>query len=480
MECKLIVIVFNGLTNTHLNNTIMTKFKKRITLALLCLLTLASNAQSKFATLSGEIKNYNNQPLLIDSKFSARSVDTIKVKDGKFSTTISIDNPSIKTIGVGNVFIKIFLMPGKSLAVNFDLSKDAADFKYGGDLAVENVILDSVEQLILKRTDVFSLPAQKASLFIDSTSTEYKKYIDRLVSTKKVDPSFATCIKSILDYQCADEKMVCGYKHQVTDSAYYSFTKGMTIENEKLLDCTVYKEFLDYYLGYSTNNAVNKLDSAKRQSKDVFSDEYLMLIEQFKNVKVKEYCMFLRIYYDLEYFGVKDNEKMYEYFKKHNTDSAYTQQIRKLYAKKMLLASGKFAPPFTCKDVTGKDVSLSDFKGKIVYLDFWATGCGPCRREYPYLVKLQSEYKDKDVVFVSISIDNDCQEWKKYVIEKKIEGITLFKGMGYESELARAYQLVGVPTFILIDKQGRIVDSAPPRPSSSEIRKVINDLLDAK
>jgi thiol-disulfide isomerase/thioredoxin len=458
----------------------MIKLKRRITLALLCLLTLASNAQNKFATLSGKIKNYNNQPLLIDSKFSARSVDTIRVKDGKFSTTISIDNPSIKTIGVGNVFIKIFLMPGKSLTVNFDLSKDAGDFKYGGDLATENVILDSLHQQILKRTDVFSLPAQKASLLIDSTSTEYKKCIDRLVSTKKVNPSFAGCIKTALDYQCAEEKLVCGLKQQILDTAYYNFTKGMIIENEYLLDCPAYRDFLRYYLHYTTSIAFNKLDSINRKLVDAFTNEEFKVIDMLKNIKVKEYCLFAQVYSDLEYGGVKGFEKEYEYFKKHNTDSAYTQQIRKLYAKKMLLASGKFAPPFTCKDVTGKEVSLCDFKGKIVYLDFWATGCGPCRHEYPYLVKLQSEYKDKNVVFVSISIDNDYQEWKKYVIEKKIEGITLFKGMGYESELARTYQLVGVPTFILIDKQGRIVDSAPPRPSSSEIRKVINDMLDAK
>ena len=469
-------------TNFLKKNTPMFKFKIEITLVLVCLLTLVSNAQNKFATISGEIRNYNNQPFLVDSKFSVRGEDTIKVKDGKFSTTISIDNPTTKYIFIGNVLSKIFIMPGKSLIVNFDLSKEGGDFKYGGDLAVENVILDSLEKQILKRTDVFSLPAEKASLLLDSTFTEYKRYLDKTVSVNKVDPSFSECIKAILDYQSAEEKMLCGFKQQVSDSVYYSFTKEMTIENEKLLDCHVYKEFLNYYLGYSTDNAVNKLDSAKRQSKDAYLAENLKLIEQFKNVKVKEYCLFLRVYSDLEHFGVKDFEKEYDYFKKHNTDTVYAQQIGKLYAKKMALAAGKIAPPFTCKDVNGKEVSLSDFKGKIVYLDFWATGCGPCRREYPYLVKLQSEYKDKDkdIVFVSISIDKDYQEWKKYVIEKKIEGITLIKGLGCDYDVAKAYQISGVPSFKLIDKEGRIIDANAPRPSSSEIRKVLNELLEAK
>ncbi len=458
----------------------MIKLKKRITLALVCLLTLVSNAQSRFATLSGEIKNYDNQPLLLDNKLYFMDMDTIKVIDGKFSTSISVENPCVKIIRVGGVNYEIFLMPGKSLNVNFDLSKGEGVIKFGGDLATENVILDSLHQQILKRTDVFSLPAQKASLLIDSISTEYKKYIDRSVSTKKVDPSFAGYIKTALDYQCAEEKLVCGLKQQILDTAYYNFTKGMIIENDKFLDSPMYREFLRYYLYYATTMAFNKLDSIKQQSDEVFCDESFKVIDRLKNIKIKDYCLFAQVYSDLEYGGVKGFEKEYDYFKKHNTDTVYAQQIRKLYAKKMALAAGKIAPPFTCKDIKGKDVSLSDFKGKFVYLDFWTTGCVPCRKEFPYLKKLQLEYKDQNIVFVSISLDSDCEDWKKFVIENKMEGICLFLPKGFNSDVAKAYQINGVPSFKLVDKEGRIIDAGAPRPSSDEIRKVIDNLLDGK
>ena len=117
----------------------MIKLKKRITLALVCLLTLVSNAQSRFATLSGEIKNYDNQSFLIDNKLYFMGMDTIKVRDGKFSTSISLENPCVKIIRVGGgVNNEIFLMPGKSLTVNFDLSNGEGVIKFGGDLAIEN------------------------------------------------------------------------------------------------------------------------------------------------------------------------------------------------------------------------------------------------------------------------------------------------------------------------------------------------------
>ncbi len=482
MATKLTVKVLNGLTNTHLNITIMTKFKKRITLALVCLLTLASNAQSKFATLSGEIKNYDNQSFLIDNKSLGLSMDTVNVKSGKFSASILIDYPCVKHIVIGRFYKPLFLVPGKSLNFNFDLSKGDGAFRYSGDLATENVILDSLNQRFwTKLIPLRSLPARIAAHSMDSAFAEDKMYLDAQIATNKVDSTFAEYVKGSLDYQCAEEKLVCGLKEEIKDTTYSSFTKGMTIENEKFLDSREYRFFLYYYLGCSTKNAVNKLDSIKRQSDEAYFDKTSNIIEKYKSVKIKEYCLFDLVYSDLAQGGVKGFNKKYDYFKKHNTDSVYAQQMRKLYAKKMSLAPGNVAPPFTCIDLDGKEVSLSDFKGKYVYLDFWATWCGGCRMDMPYLKKLQSEYKDKNIVFVSISLDRNIQNLKDFINEKKMEGINLFVGnKGFDSDVARSYQVFGIPSYKLIDKEGIIIDAGALRPSSDEIRKVIDNLLDAK
>ena len=97
----------------------MIKLKKKITLALVCLLTLASNAQNKFATLSGEIKNYDNQSFLIDNKSLGLSMDTVNVISGKFSASIMIDYPCVKHIDIGRFYKPLFLVPGKLLILNF-------------------------------------------------------------------------------------------------------------------------------------------------------------------------------------------------------------------------------------------------------------------------------------------------------------------------------------------------------------------------
>jgi hypothetical protein len=242
MATKLTVKVLNGLTNTHLNITIMIKLKKKITLALVCLLTLASNAQNKFATLSGEIKNYDNQSFLIDNKSLGLSMDTVNVKSGKFSASILIDYPCVKHIDIGRFYKPLFLVPGKLLILNFDLSKGDGAFRYSGDLAPENVILDSLNQRFWNRLHTLrSLPAHVAPHFLDSTFTEDKKFLDQQIAINKVDSSLEEYVKGSLDYQCAEEKLVCSLKEEIKDTTYSSFTKGMTIENEKFLDSREYK-----------------------------------------------------------------------------------------------------------------------------------------------------------------------------------------------------------------------------------------------
>jgi len=179
----------------------------------------------------------------------------------------------------------------------------------------------------------------------------------------------------------------------------------------------------------------------------------------------------------LEFEGADHFEKQKEYFHKNNTDSTYAREIRKIYTRKLLLTSGKEAPGFTCADINGTNYSLTDFKGKYVYLDFWATWCGPCRQEMPSYIKLQSDYKGKDIVFISISIDENKESWEKVVKESKADGLSLITTGGIDSNIAKAYQISGIPTFVLIDKAGKLINSQAPRPSDNDLRKTLDTLL---
>ncbi|SHI93817.1 TlpA family protein disulfide reductase [Flavobacterium haoranii] len=142
--------------------------------------------------------------------------------------------------------------------------------------------------------------------------------------------------------------------------------------------------------------------------------------------------------------------------------------------------NGQKSPTFNYENYKGGNTSLDDFKGKYVYVDVWATWCGPCRAEIPALKKLEEHYHGKkEIVFVSISIDQakDHDKWKKFVKDKELGGVQLFADKDWNSDFVKGYQINGIPRFIIIGPKGEIVNADAPRPSAEDIYQTIDTLL---
>ncbi|MFY0483088.1 TlpA family protein disulfide reductase [Flavobacterium sp. PLA-1-15] len=140
------------------------------------------------------------------------------------------------------------------------------------------------------------------------------------------------------------------------------------------------------------------------------------------------------------------------------------------------------APEFDFENHKGGKTKLSDLKGKILYIDIWATWCGPCRTEIPHLKKLEEEFKNHNIEFVSISIDElkNHDKWAKFVSEKELKGIQLLADSDWKSAWIRHFKIEGIPRFILIGRNGEILDADAPRPSSPETAKILTELLAKK
>ena len=148
-------------------------------------------------------------------------------------------------------------------------------------------------------------------------------------------------------------------------------------------------------------------------------------------------------------------------------------------------AIGRPSPKFEdYVDFKGGKKSLDAFRGKYVYLDIWATWCGPCIQQIPYLKDLEKEYHNKNIEFVSISTDEARKnggsweaaekKWRNFVKERQLTGTQLWSGKDYSFQ--QAYQITGIPRFILIDPQGNIVDANAPRPSDPRIKQLFTSL----
>jgi len=139
--------------------------------------------------------------------------------------------------------------------------------------------------------------------------------------------------------------------------------------------------------------------------------------------------------------------------------------------------AGAEAIDFKYADINGKEYALSDFKGKVVLVDVWSTWCTPCKKEIPYLNKLEKELHGKDVVFISVSVDKDKKAWEKYLQEHEMGGIQLIGDKAFDSSITKNYNIHSIPRFLLFDKAGKILNSKADRPSNPALKEQILDAL---
>ena len=172
--------------------------------------------------------------------------------------------------------------------------------------------------------------------------------------------------------------------------------------------------------------------------------------------------------------------------------SSYKRYIAQSITLKQELPKGSASPTFiSYENVDGTKTSLDDLKGKYVYIDVWATWCGPCKAEIPSLKAIEKEYHGKDIQFVSLSVDDgrgfkaDSKEasaelakegWKKMIAEKELGGIQIIAPEGWQSDFVQNYKINGIPRFILIDPDGNIVTPDAPRPSSDKLKELFTEL----
>jgi peroxiredoxin len=124
-----------------------------------------------------------------------------------------------------------------------------------------------------------------------------------------------------------------------------------------------------------------------------------------------------------------------------------------------VFAIGQQAPEFTQNDVDGKPVRLSDFKGKYVLLDFWASWCGPCRTENPWVKHMYERYKDKNFTVLGVSLDNPGQKaaWLKAIADDGLTWTNVSDLKGGQNEVAQQYLVQAIPASFLIGPDGKII-----------------------
>jgi thiol-disulfide isomerase/thioredoxin len=239
-----------------------------------------------------------------------------------------------------------------------------------------------------------------------------------------------------------------------------------------------YREWMDNYIMNLRNTKYKSDTTLGYEGRDLV--KLRVVTNEFTEPFIKEYLSYGLTNNVLKMVKSKTaREEAYQTFLAIATNGKAKNELKEIHENNTMMASNAMAPDFNYVTVDNKKVSLKDLRGKYVYIDVWATWCGPCKAEIPSLQKVEKDYHDKNIEFVSLSVDKqaDKGKWEKYVKENKLGGIQVIADKDFESEFIRKFNIAAIPRFILIDPQGKIVSGDALRPSDPALRDQLNKLL---
>lgn len=164
--------------------------------------------------------------------------------------------------------------------------------------------------------------------------------------------------------------------------------------------------------------------------------------------------------------GLNGTEDLRAKYNEMVVSENYRTELNELVAKFELIGKGKPVKSFPYVDRDNNPRSLDEFKGKYVYIDIWATWCGPCKAQFPYLKELKKEFKNNNIVFLGFNVDRTKNYFDNFLDKNDLKGEQWW--VGYTPEFSDFWQIQGIPRFLLIDPQGQIVEAHMLRPDNPE------------
>ena len=399
---------------------------------------------------------------------------------GNFSLNCPLDRSAIYTLTNDGIKggVPVFIQPGSK--VTADLTKENVVFS--GDGIKENQFLQQVKS---KKDELSKKYPQNMTDVVGYKTAALKclEEVQKFVAGAPVlDTRFTGILKTSLAVEAYRSLLKYPFIYQlitkgevlVLPQGYYDFLPQVDLTSPYLANIGYASSFLQELFaameseGYLQAGMTDYLEKRAARLKDpVVREEYLLYV------------------LNIELFGYNQHlGQMMLKLEPMITTAAGKAKLKEIKTKYALQAennrhlnAGQPATDFSGMDPSGKKHRLSDYKGKVVVVDVWNTGCKPCIAEMPYLRKLEQQFAGKEVVFISISLESGVDQWKKFLEKRGIHGNQWIETAAFKSPFAKAYNVRFVPRFMVFDRKGRVVEVYAPRPSAPRLAILIDSIL---
>jgi len=418
--------------------------------------------------------------------------------DGSFSIDIPLLYTQRIDLDYNDNLINILVSPGKQLRLNFNASDPQHMETFGGgsgpensDLAQYQTALDKQWHLWygkgkyarykqLNRAQTGCIPAQYKQYVFERYNKEHA-FTDRYINThKSASPLFVRWAKNELKYECASVLLDyiwahnANYQPAIPDTGYFDFIKQFELSNKDALITPYYKRYIDEYSQYLIY---------KNLGKEYETERLIGLYKQqpplMRDIVLSELAYGL--------IQAKQLDKFAQLKKELNASIGspmFKGQMLEFYQQALFASINAKLPqdaiiskvPVTEADSLFNKI-VAKYPNKVVYFDFWATWCGPCRAEMPNSKALQANLKGKDVFFVYLGVQSDEKTWKSQIAEMGISGEHYLLKNNEFNTLSAKFNISGIPHYVLVNRKGHIVDGDAKRPGEPALKKEIDKLL---
>lgn len=391
--------------------------------------------------------------------------------------------------------VKLFLEPGDQLHIYADLLNLPQSLRFSGQGAANNQFLAVLRARFSDylRIDYKNLEVDAFRKMIDQRRLEMTRFLDEGCSQYQLTPAFVDYYRAEIAYEWAnfivsyptDYMFANENRNENLPSDYHDALDQVALVDEAAIGTTDYRTFLErnfwrieeeaaeralreqvseeqrrdhiqpHTIAYLPDFIV-RLDEEQRRG-DLIQPHNISyhLAKRLLHGKVLYFFLAGEIIDDFQDGRFDQGEQRLAEFLQDNPYPAYTEVVEEVVREASKLKPGQPAPDFTLDDLEGQSVSLSDFKDQAVFLDFWASWCGPCIGAVPYLEEIKQRTRDQKMVFLNISLDS-ADEWHQAVAAHTLTGVHVHAPGGWQAAVAQLYQVRGIPSYFLVGPDGRL------------------------
>ncbi len=428
---------------------------------------------------------------------------------GEFRMTVQVSGPIKADLVYGDAVADLFLDPGTDLDVHFkgeDLpgtvkfkannvptgfatrilnnSNLTDDQRHRQQMANANSYLAEFDEQFVSN-DGFQVLPDNIQLyetpfvsFLDYRIKHERNFLEDRAARQSFTIDFYNYAKAEITYSNANDRLTFpDLREQVVSSegrmtmtpGYFEFLRDPNLLNDQT--AVANEQFQEFLLNYVHYMAA--------QQKHLRTDpDFYPFCYAFASKRLNSTMRLLtlgRILQESFRFGhVRQSAAMLSDFRTLDTRKRFLPTLESDFSKHKALAIGSQAPDFRLVSAAGDSVKLSSFQGKLVYLNFWKSTNGLCLRDLAYAQDLAKRFEGKNIVFVNVALDEMEIPWRQLVTIKKLPGVHVRAIGGLRSDVAKAYNLSEVPTYILLGEDGTILNPKPKRLSSRAAVDEIN------